>query len=212
VRGSASRQVILIHGLPQRGCDDPIEDQLGEVCRLCESQGFAVAPYRWADCSSLSAARALARMRRTDRSFLDEEAARFGAWMSRETHDIPQDVHLVVIAYSAGGAIFYRWLVSAARVSERLALAVTIAAPHTVPNPVYFEDELQVGYEVNEPEIDSAGILARLAAPAPDSRSSSAAPMSPSLSSTLGLNLPLRLSRSLSPSPPTSVSDPIRRH
>ena len=130
--------VVLIHGLPETGAA-PL-DQLAAARDICDSRGFAVAGYRWAAGTLTDFKAALHLLESETESFTEQHARGFQKWLQSEPAVSKED-GLVVVAYSAGGAILYRWMCEIATPDQvgRLAMAIMIASPHTVPSPMYLE-------------------------------------------------------------------------
>lgn len=134
-----------IHGLPEPGIPpssqlDPIRTALASDPRIVDRDpGF-----QWCDGTASSLRDAVTRFR--DGTF----GAIFLPTIDRAIRPVPTDGTLLVVAFSGGGYLAYRWLVEHPVDSERLAV-VTIAAPYrcraggfrfrpTQKNPFPFND------------------------------------------------------------------------
>lgn len=155
--------VVPIHGVPRLEQRTPIV-QLEAVLRICNSRGLTVwDDFQWASGSLEDAGTILRLLRSETRSLVETYVGDFDRWIRTRLEAVPEDTQLAIIAYSAGGAIFYRWICEEPRteVISRIAVIITIAAPHTFPNPVNLE-ELKHPKEVNEPAIPPEKIVAQL--------------------------------------------------
>ena len=151
--------VVGIHGLPQIGVEPG--EKLAAISRSLQRfpglrNRFLVRP--WAQPNFREVGHLLQLLKKGD----------FGATLSPRILDLMPSPHpdrLAVIAYSSGGALFFRWLMSQADVMSA-PCAIVIAAPFQCAEGVIsFEgDPHQRDYLVNDPPIDPREIAARFPA------------------------------------------------
>lgn len=156
---------ILIHGL-QEGDIDPLT-QFTDIKPHLLSITPNILPFEWGKDKDFGFPNIYKHLRKGD--FGETLAESFSNWLSDKARAFGPNDRLVVVTYSIGGLIFYRWVtystVKDANIA-RICLAVTIASPYQCLTGT-------VGLEapggtrktlkgINEPQVNPADILKNL--------------------------------------------------
>jgi hypothetical protein len=153
---------VPIHGMPDNTTETP-RDQLDALIAVCSSKGLMIwDDFIWAT-RSLHDVRFVFSLLRGNDSLSAVMAKRFSSWIRPRLCEIESDAKLVIIAYSFGGSIFYKWIRDEARSEEigRISIAIVIAGFHQLPVPVYLQDRKKP-VRVNEPPIPPQEIVTKL--------------------------------------------------
>jgi hypothetical protein len=168
----ANVTIVGIHGLPTQILDKPdqqLEDsrkQLNEIRQnlftaFGDLDNESYQEFVWIE-SRDEFLEACRRLR--DGTFVSTYADRFEAWLAKPNSVVSPARQLIIIAFSAGGAITYGWLASKLSNTQRLKAAITIAAPHKCEEGYFiFEDDPRYRkIKVKDLAIDCADIAAPL--------------------------------------------------
>ena len=159
-------KAVLIHGWKE-GKTDPLT-QLDSIGRQLEAVSLSTVPFDWGTEHGFWDSYNLLRQGK----FADTLSQEFDDWLQTNSRDVGYR-RLIIIAYSLGGLIFYKWAVDhrtrdADR--EKIALAVTIASPYQCSlGKVDIEADMPDGKQrilrlgnINEPGITCSDIVESL--------------------------------------------------
>jgi hypothetical protein len=98
-------------------------------------------------------------LRMRNREFGSFYAQHFSEWLQERLHEIPAQTPLVLIAYSAGALIVYKWLAARAPAADvqRLAVIYCLAGPYRFRQPeqvLFLEDRPDYPITIREDSVN----------------------------------------------------------
>ncbi len=157
-------RVILIHGFPEPG--ESIKEQLKAIRELCNSLNSELDEFIWATDNREEQGMLIGRLVKPGESLVDFLSDVYSSWYEKHIKRLPPETKYIVISYSAGGALFYRW-VEKVRYRHHIsciASALTIAAPIDIPTQIIFHFRKRPVRVRDEPEMDAEKIISKLRA------------------------------------------------
>jgi hypothetical protein len=161
--------VLAVHGLPEEGV--PPETQLEPIKQAFQLPASSWHDHIWCrDPTRMSVGRVVRRLTRrefatyyTDREWTeaDRDPEPFTPWLKAHLASLAPQTPIILIAYSGGALIVYKWLATRATREEmqRLAAIVCLAGPYNFPQAVQtigFAHKPELTIDVQEETIDPA--------------------------------------------------------